>query len=142
MPARGERSAEARFGVLREVLAIARAQHDALEADAIEEFEAMLDRRDTLIAQLQALTPQLVDLDELPENVIPFPGAALGDVEDAMALDTVIRGILEHDRRSELLLAARMDALRAELPALAASERLAQGYHVPDDEPRFIDERS
>jgi hypothetical protein len=142
MAAMGERSAETRFALLREVFELARAQERALEDGALEDFESMLDRRDTLIAQLQALTPALVDLDELPDNVIPFPGAVSGDVEDALALDTVIRGIIEHDRRNEALLAARLAALREELPGLAAGERLASGYRVPDDEPRFIDQRS
>lgn len=127
-----------RFALLRALFDLAREQRQALEADAIERFEALLDDREVLLGQLQALT-LAASGEALPANVIPFPGAIPIDAEDALALDTLIRGILEHDRQNEALLGTMLGQVGADIPALEDGRRGAAGYatNVPDS--RFID---
>lgn len=131
--------AATRFSLLRALFDLAREQRRALEVEALERFEAMLDEREALIAQLQALTPDAEAGGALPANVIPFPGAIGAQVEDALALDTLIRGILEHDRHNERLLASLLEQVRAELPALEDGRHGAARYGLELPGARFID---
>ena len=130
-------TATARFMLIRELFDLARRQRTALEVDALEEFQSILDDRAGIIAQLQELT--IADASaELPENVIRFPGALQQDDEDQLAIETLLRGVMEHDRHNEQLLAERMEALRVELPNLEAGRRAAARYAIEPSQ-HFID---
>lgn len=127
-----------RFSLLRALFDLAREQRRALEAIDLDRFEALLDEREALLGQLQAMTLD-ADGEALPANVIPFPGVVPIEAEDALALDTLIRGILEHDRHNESLLGAVLGAVATELPALENARRSAAGYGTNLSDARFID---
>lgn len=127
-----------RFVLLRALFDLAREQRHALEARAVERFEALLDDREDLLQRLQALTLDAAG-EALPANVIPFPGAIPIEAEDALALDTLINGILEHDRHNERLLRSMLGEVAAELPALEDGRRGAAGYATAVSDARFID---
>jgi hypothetical protein len=127
-----------RFVLLRALFDLAREQRHALEARAIERFEALLDDREELLQRIQALTLDAAG-EALPANVIPFPGAIPIEAEDALALDTLINGILEHDRHNERLLNALLGEVAAELPALEDGRRGAASYGTTVSDARFID---
>ncbi len=122
-----EATVSARFTLLREVFDLAKEQRRAIDGDDLEGFGALLERR-------QALIEQLVDLSSdagspLPENVIVFPGVEVtADEDDTLALDTLIRGILEHDRQNEALLAEMMEGIRSELLTLNEGARSVARY--------------
>ena len=50
-------NAAARFTLLRQVLDITRAQHDALQDADVERLEQLLEERQALIEQVRELTP-------------------------------------------------------------------------------------
>ena len=127
-----------RFSLLRRIFDLARDQRRALEAAELERFETLLDEREALLTELQALTLD-AEGEALPPNVIPFPGAIAIEAEDALALDTLIRGILEHDRHNESLLGALLGQIGSELPALEAARRSAAGYATNVSDARLID---
>ncbi len=103
----------AKFELLRRLLELSRAGHEVLEQDSLTHFREILDERDQLIAKLEALVGTEADADDgPPPNVVAFPGAVTDSEEDAIALDAVLRGILDQDRANEELLHARMEALR------------------------------
>ncbi len=121
---------------LRQVFALAREQREALEQEHLGRFMEILDLRDDLIGQLQRLVE---DAAEVPENVIAFPTALDQSGEDALALDTVIRGILDHDRENEALLREKMFTIKRELPELRANRAANAAYRVQDTYRSFID---
>lgn len=140
-----DRGAAAKFEILRQIHELARAQREALEHDNLDRFQQILDEREELIARLRALSATLDEAEAgggLPENVIAFPRASDASAEDGLAIDTVIRGILEHDRHNETVLAEKMDEIRQALPALTAGHRAAAGYRVVSTAPSFIDRTS
>lgn len=129
-------AAAAKFEMLQDVLALARQQHAALEHDDFDHFDALLEERESLLQRLEALDAR----GTMPSNVVPFPIPAHVAADDAVAVDAMIRGILDQDRRNEALLAARMNEIRKELPALAAGQRAANAYRVaPAPGMAFID---
>jgi hypothetical protein len=132
----------AKFEMLKRLLELSRAGREALEQDSLTHFQRMLDERDRLIAELEALVETEAAGDGRPANVVAFPGAVTGSEEDTIALDVVLRGILEHDRANEELLRARMDELQGELPALAQGRRAMAGYRVDHRPSTFVDRRS
>ena len=133
----------AKFELLRRLLELSRAGREALEQDSLTHFQRMLDERDRLIAELEALVDaEAASGDDPPTNVVVFPGAVTGSEEDTIALDVVLRGILEHDRANEELLRARMEELKGELPALAQGRRALAGYRVDHRPSTFVDRRS
>jgi len=132
-------AASAKFDILREVLDLARAQETALEANAFEDFDEMLQQRELLLQRLGILDAHG---NALPENVIEFPIPADVAADDARALDAMIKGILEQDRRNESLLAQRMQAIRASLPDLTTSQRASVAYRSMETRPSFIDRAS
>jgi hypothetical protein len=75
----------------------------------------------------------------MPGNVIPFPGALPSETDDALALDTLIRGILEHDRQNERLLTDMLEAVRAELPTLERGRQTAARYGLEVPRSGLID---
>lgn len=126
-----------RFALLREVFELARAQRHAIQADDLGEFASLLEQRQLLIDDLVAL-----DTDEapgLPENVIVFPGALPTVDDDTLAVDTLIRGILEHDRQNEELLAELMSGVRNELASLDQGARAVSRYAAAEPGAGFID---
>ena len=135
-----DRAAAAKFELLRGIYDLARAQREALERDDLARFDALLDEREVLLGRLGRLS---ADPTELPPNVIPFPRADGDAVEDdALALDTVIQGILDYDRHNEQLLLAQRTELLESFPQLQAARRSARGYRPPGPPPRFIDRAS
>jgi hypothetical protein len=127
--------AEDKFGILRRVFELAREQRDALEQDQLDRFQRILDERERLIGELRQLVEQH---GAVPENVIAFPGAD----DDTLALDAMLKGILEFDRHNEALLARKMDEIQSELPQLAEGQRAAAGYRVVRDAASYVDRRS
>ncbi|MEE9278245.1 MAG: flagellar protein FliT [Dehalococcoidia bacterium] len=110
--------------LLKELLGLAEEQRRALQDDQIQAFEALLDRRQRVIETLAGPSTE-----PLPENVIPFPGAA--DVaDDGPTLSVVVRAILTVDRENESLLRDKMSALGATLRNLHRGRQAAQGYAV------------
>lgn len=132
-------AAVAKFALLREIYDLTRAQRRALEEDALHRFEALLDDRQLLIDRLQALA---VEDATLPDNLLLFPGAEVRSVDDDIAVDTVIRGILDHDRQNTELLGQKMDDLRRELLGLAADARALAGYRTAGEPAPRLDRRS
>jgi len=127
-----------RFSLLRALFDLAREQRRALEAVDLERFDALLGERETLLTELQTMTLDAAG-EALPSNIIPFPGVIPIEAEDALALDTLIRGILEHDRHNESLLGDILGQVGVELPALAGGRRGAAGYGTNLPDARFID---
>ncbi len=140
-----DRGAAAKFEILRQIHELARVQREALELDNLDRFQQILDEREELISQLRVLSATIDESEAsggLPENVIAFPRASDASAEDGLAIDTVIRGILEHDRHNETVLAEKMDEIREALPALTAGHRATAGYRVVSTTPSFIDRTS
>lgn len=118
------------FELLREVFDLARAQRASLERDDLDEVLALMGEREAIIERLARLAEAAA---ETPENVVAFPGAEEHTRQDALALDTVIRGILEHDRQNEAMLFEKIQQIREELPRLQQGRRLASAYRAPSD---------
>lgn len=113
------------FELLREIFDLARVQRASLERDDIDQMLELMGERETIIEQLARLAEEMA---ETPSNVVAFPGAEDQAMQDAIALDTVIRGILEHDRQNEALLFEKMQELREELPRIQQGRRVAAAY--------------
>lgn len=134
-----DRAAPAKFEILQQLLHLARQQREALEQDALDRFQRLLDEREDLISRLQTIA---ADPSQLPDNIVAFPGSADAAGEDELALDTVIRGILDHDRHNEVLLAGKMDEIRQQLPALNRGQQAVAGYRLESSPTSYLDLRS
>jgi hypothetical protein len=121
-----DRAAAAKLEILVEILALARAQRDALEEDQFDRFDTLLNERDALIERLAVL----VEEGELPDNIVSFTGHSDAAVQDALALDVVITGIVTQDRANEETLAAKMAVIREQFPAIENGRRAAAGYRM------------
>ena len=133
--------------LLREILEITRAQEEALSEDRIDRFDQLLDVRAGLIQRVQEIaadaSPEEAAPAPLPANVIQFPLAPHGAAnEDALALDTLLQGIIEGDRRNEQALARKLDEIRLALPAMESHRRGTERYRVSAEGARFIDRAS
>lgn len=113
------------FELLREVFDLARAQRASLERDEIDQVLELMGEREAIIERLAHLVEEAA---ETPENMVTFPGAEDHARQDRLALDTVIRGILEHDRQTEDLLFDKVSQIREELPRLQQGKRAASAY--------------
>ena len=131
-----DRAAAAKFDTLRRLFDLARSQRNALEQDQIERFAELLDERETLLRHLGALVE---DAAAMPDNVIAFPGTPAATDEDALALETVLKGILELDRNNEALLQEKMTDIQRALPAITQGQRAAAGYRIDRTPSSFID---
>lgn len=133
-----DRTAAARFQILREIFDLARAQREHLEGDRLDLVLELMDERDQLMIQLEQLLAEGI---EMPANVIAFPSAATSEwaEQDELALDTLIRGILEHDQQNEQMLAEKMDVIRRELPRLKRGRQAHAGYRSQGEGGRYID---
>lgn len=127
------------FELLREIFDLARAQRGSIERDDIEEVLALMGEREAIIERLARLAEESA---EMPDNVVSFPGSEDHERQDALALDTVIRGILEHDRQNEAMLFERMEELREELPRLQHGRRAANAYRPSTSQPGSFMSRS
>ncbi len=116
------------FDVLIEIFDISRAQRRCIEREDLEQLAALMEQRDELLEELRRL---VIEEASLPENVVGFR-APHEAAQDALALDTVICGILDHDRKNEELLTEKMDAIRAELPKLRQGMRANAGYQLAE----------
>jgi len=130
-----------KFDVLSAVFACARAQRDALAVDDFAEFHRILEERDGLLAELQRLVDSTP---ELPSNVIAFPTewTERARRDDALALDTVIRGIVDLDEHNETLLNHRLGDLTAEAPALRRGREALAAYRLPKPHRGYVDRAS
>lgn len=117
--------AAAQFHLLREIFDLARRQRHSLEQDDIDAVLELMEEREAILAKLQEMADEAA---APPSNVVALPGAEEHARQDQIALDTVIRGILEHDRRNEELLLEKMAAIRQEMPRLRQGRRAAAGY--------------
>ena len=124
--------AASQFELLREVFDLARAQRASLERDDIDSVLELMGEREAIIERLARLAEEAA---ETPDNVVTFPGAEDHARQDALALDTVIRGILEHDRQNEEMLYEKMQQLRDELPRLQQGRRVAGAYRASSSVP-------
>lgn len=133
-----DRTATVRFQILRQIFDLARVQREHLEADRLDVVLELMDERDSLMAQLQRL---LTEGGEIPDNVIAFPSAANSAwaEQDELALDTLIRGIIEHDQQNELILAEKMSAIRDELPRLQQGHRAHAAYRGGSGAGMYVD---
>jgi len=113
------------FELLRELFDLARVQRASLERDDIDTVLSLMDEREVLLDQLTSLAEEAA---MAPANLVAFPGAEDHARQDALALDTVIRGILEHDRMNQEMLEEKVTQLREELPRLQQGRRMASAY--------------
>lgn len=132
-------SAALQFELLREIFDLARAQRASLESDDIDRVVDLMAEREVLLNRLTRLAEEHA---EFPENVVAFPRVVDSTQQDAMALDTVIRGILEHDRQNEALLQEKMAQVREELPRIRRAFRAATAYRPADVAPAYLNRRS
>lgn len=127
------------FELLRELFDLSRAQRASIERDDIDRVLQLMGDREAILSRLADIATAAA---EEPENLVRFPGAEDHLRQDALALDTVIRGILEHDRENEVMLAERMDDLRQELPRLAHGRRATSAYRATAPHPSSISRSS
>jgi hypothetical protein len=127
------------FELLREVFDLARAQRASLERDDLDAVLELMGEREAIIERLARLAEAAA---ETPENVVTFPGAVDHAQQDALALDTVIRGILEHDRQNEAMLFEKIEQIREELPRLARGRRVASAYRSTSESGSLVSRSS
>lgn len=132
-------SAALQFELLREIFDLARAQRASLESDDIDRVMDLMSERETILERLTRLAEAHA---EVPDNVVVFPRAVDSMQQDAIALDTVIRGILEHDRLNEALLQEKMAQVRDELPRVRQAFRAANAYRPADDSAGYLNRQS
>lgn len=132
-------SAALQFELLREIFDLARAQRASLESDDIDRVMDLMSERETILERLTRLAEAHA---EVPDNVVVFPRAVDSMQQDAIALDTVIRGILEHDRLNEELLQEKMAQVRDELPRVRQAFRAANAYRPVDDSAGYLNRQS
>ena len=117
----------AKFELLRDIYDTTRAQCRALEVEDIDGFSELLRERAVMIdrfAELEAEDPGM------PENVVAFPGSETNPRDDELALDTLLNGILEQDRRNEAMLREQIAQVRSEFEPLELGRRAAAGYRT------------
>ena len=140
-PALPDQLAPDKFELLTAVFERSKAQRTALESDDLATFLALLDERDELLAQLQQLADETP---ELPDNVVALP-SELNDRtrhDDRLALDTLIRGIVQQDEGNEAMLSSRLEQLAGEVPTLRHGRGAAAAYRVqtePQEPQGYID---
>lgn len=132
-------SALLQFELLREIFDLARAQRASLESDDIDRVLDLMAEREVLLDRLTKMAEAHA---EVPDNVVMLPLAVDSMQRDAIALDTVIRGILEHDRQNEAMLQEKMAQVREELPRVRQAFRAATAYRPADDTPAYLNRRS
>ncbi len=119
------------FDMLRQIFDLSRVQRGCIERDEFDRLAGLMDERAELIAELQ----RLVDEESsMPDNVVAFPSTGEPAAQDSLALDTVIKGILEHDRGNESMLAEKMRLILDELPAMRNGQRAMAGYRAANAE--------
>lgn len=119
------------FDVLRQIFDLSRAQRGCIERDEFDRLADLMDERDVLVAELQQLAEEEA---AFPGNVVAFPTVEEHAQQDSLALDTVIKGIMEHDRANESMLAQKMQVILDEMPAFRQGQRAIAGYRAANPE--------
>jgi hypothetical protein len=108
----------AQADLLHVVLRLARAQHDALQREDLDQFEAAIARREALLRDADA-------------------PATLTD-DDASTLEVLVQQILDQDRANESALATLMASIQGEMPALAKGQQANAAYRMSERSSTFI----
>ncbi len=137
-PSLPDQLAPDKFELLTAVYERAKAQRVALDSDDLATFLALLDERDELLSQLQRLADELP---ELPDNVVALPNefSTATRRDDELALDTLIRGIVQQDEDNEAVLSARLEQLAGEVPALRPARTATAAYRVQTEPQGYVD---
>jgi len=120
--------------VLRQVLELARAQRGALERDDLDEFDAVLARREALLQAGGVVQAADATADAV---ALPVSDVALTD-DDAAAIDALVQRILAQDQANEALLGARIAEIRGEMPALTKGHQANAAYRMSERPSTFI----
>ena len=105
---------------LVEIRDLAREQQGALRHGQVQRFEALLERRQTLIDAVRAPAARAA-------NVIPFPAAAAPEAQRVQALQ-VLEEIMALDRENERTLRARVTQVQESLGAVRRGRQTQQRY--------------
>ena len=132
-------SVSLQFELLREMFDLARAQRAGLESDDLDRVMDLMSEREVLLDRLTMLADERTSV---PENVVAFPRVTGSMQQDALALDTLIRGIIEHDHENEALLQEKLAQVREELPRIRRAFRAATAYRPIDVTPAYLNRRS
>lgn len=120
-------SSSAALECVRAILALAREQAVAIEREAIDRFDELLEARAALLSRLQ------VDSDA--------PAALSGP--EALAIESVALEVIEQDRLNQAALGDRLRQVRTELPILAAGNRATTAYRQTlETAPAYVDRSS
>jgi hypothetical protein len=111
--------------LLSRLLGLARAQADALAAEELDRFLALMDERETVVADLIALEEA-----PPPANVLPFPTIVPrpNDPDARAALGGLLRSILRQDEENEQALRAQMDEVHGSLMRVNQGAAAGRGY--------------
>ncbi len=119
-----------RFELLRTLLRLSQEQQDALAQNRLDQFVALLDEREALIgefAMVDAGQPE-------PNNVIPFPGTvgpkgkADARSDDSLALESLLRAVIDTDAENERALREGLADLREAIGQIGRARVTARGY--------------
>lgn len=111
--------------LLSQLLSLSREQRRALEEQRLDDFLALMDEREQVVADLVALEQA-----PPPANVLPFPtiAPAIGDPDAKAALHGLIRSILVQDDENERALRDQMDGLHGTLARISHVAAAGRGY--------------
>lgn len=111
--------------ILTHLLALAREQAIALYEERLDEFLSIMERRERLVAELNAIIDH-----PAPANVLPFPTIAptRSDPDVRAALKGLITSILCQDEDNERVLRAHLDAMSDALTRLNRGAAAGRGY--------------
>ena len=102
-----------RFEVLRSLFEVSQQQRQALQEEQVDQFLALLEEREALIAECSTFEAL-----ETPDNVIPFPGTSMAGTQDAqssddaIALESLYAAIQHIDAENEHTLQLGLEDLR------------------------------
>lgn len=124
------------FDLLRQIFDLSRVQRGCIERDEFDRLAELMEERAELIDDLQRLADEG---SSMPPNVLTFPAGEEHTDQDSLALDTVIKGIMEHDRGNESMLSAKMQLILDELPTFRSGQRAIAGYRAANSSgPSFM----
>ena len=119
---------------VRALLELGREQALALQADDFERYDALLGRREALVAELGVG-------DEARERSLTAVVARAPEAARA-ALLGALEELAEIDLRSETVLASHVRVVLDELPQMEASRRAAVAYHSARPPAAYVDASS
>jgi hypothetical protein len=111
--------------LLTRLLHLARAQHDALLQERLDQFLALMGEREQIIADLIANAEQAP-----PPNVTVLPRAGwdISDPDVKAAIDGLLRSVLTQDDENERLLRTQLGDLVRALGRVNLGYTTARGY--------------